>query len=157
MIKPFTAMNLKYARPLNEQGFTLIEVLFSLMIFSTIIYLIAPIIQIAIENTQTDAQLQSMEWEVFSNEIKQEIRMSTQADVIYDKLYVTKDGVTITYDKYGNNIRRRVNFNGHEIVLQNVSKLSFIRTDQHIKIEVTDVYGNHYDVVVHAFVEWKPS
>src|SRR4051794_37227449 len=116
----------KYAFYKNEQAFTLIEALFALSIFMFIVFFVAPIFQIVLNEKAAQGESQSMEWEVFCSQMKKEIRMVTQVDVVAGKLILTKDSDTIQYEKYGNNLRRRVNFTGHEIVLQNVSEVVFV-------------------------------
>lgn len=147
----------KYAVNLNEKAFTLIEVLIALMIFSIIVLFMLPIFQIILSDEDSQTKLQAMEWEVFCSQIKKEIRMSTKAEVISGQLILTKDADTIQYEKYGSNLRRRVNSTGHEILLQNVSQYSFSILKSAIKVTVKDVWGKEYSVIAYTLVNWNAS
>lgn len=141
---------------MNERAFTLIEVLIALSIFTTITFFMTPVFQIILNYKDTQASLQAMEWEVFSSQIKKEIRFSSRAEVVSNRLYLTKDIETIQYEKYGSNLRRRVNSTGHEIILQNVSQYSFTLVDNAVKVTVTDLWGKEYSVKAFSFVNWTP-
>jgi competence protein ComGF len=145
----------KYAVYSNEKAFTLLEVLFAFSIFTIIIFFMTPVFQIILNNKDSHAQIQAMEWEVFCSQIKKEIRLSTRAQVIANRLILTKDTETIQYEKYGSNLRRRVNSTGHEILLQNVSQYSFTLLNNAVKVHVTDLWGKEYSVVVYSLVEWN--
>lgn len=114
-----------------------------------------PVFQIILNNKDSHAQIQAMEWEVFCSQIKKEIRLSTRAQVIANRLILTKDTETIQYEKYGSNLRRRVNSTGHEILLQNVSQYSFTLLNNAVKVNVTDLWGKEYSVVVYSLVDWN--
>ncbi|MEH7084754.1 competence type IV pilus minor pilin ComGF [Neobacillus drentensis] len=139
---------------LNDDAFTLIEVLISFSIFTTIIFFMTPLFQIILSNKDTEAALQTMEWDVFSSQIKKEIRLSSRAEVISNRLILTKEAETIQYEKYGTNLRRRVNSTGHEILLQNVSQYSFTLIDNAVKIDVTDLWGRKYSVTAFSMGNW---
>jgi competence protein ComGF len=155
--KILSYLKLKYVGYLNEKAFTLIEVLIAFSIFTTIIFFMTPVFQIILSNKDTEATFQAMEWEVFSSQIKKEIRQSTRAEVISGRLILTKDTAeTIQYEKYGTNIRRRVNSTGHEIILQNVSQYSFNILNNAVKANVTDLWGKEYSVTAFPLVNWVP-
>ncbi|MBT2726550.1 prepilin-type N-terminal cleavage/methylation domain-containing protein [Bacillus sp. ISL-75] len=141
---------------MNENGFTLIEVLIAFSIFTTIIFFMTPVFQIILTNKDTEASLQAMEWEIFSSQIKKEIRLSTRAEVISGRLILTKDTETIQYEKYGTNLRRRVNSTGHEIILQNVSQYSFTILNNTVKTIVTDLRGKEYSFTAFPLVNSGP-
>ncbi|WML42216.1 competence type IV pilus minor pilin ComGF [Neobacillus sp. OS1-2] len=144
--------NPKFVVSLNEKAFTLIEVLIAFSIFSTIIFFMTPIFQIILNTKANDAELQSMEWEVFCSQVKKEIRLATSATVVSDRLILDKDTETIQYEKYGSNLRRRVNSTGHEIILQNVSQVTFLVINNIVKITVTDSWGKEYGVTCYLLV-----
>jgi competence protein ComGF len=141
----------------NEKAFTLIEVLIAFSIFTIIIFFMTPIFQIILNNKDSQATLQTMEWEVFCSQIKKEIRLSNRAEVISDRLILTKDTETTLYEKYGTNLRRRVNSTGHETILQNVSQYSFTILNNAVKVTVTDLWGKEYSVIVYSFVNWNAA
>ena len=141
---------------LSEKAFTLLEVIFALSVFMTIIFFMVPVLQIALVNNISNERLQEMEWDVFCSQIKKEIRISSKAEVVSGRLVLTNNNETINYEKYGSNIRRRVNSSGHETLLQNVSSVTFTRINNAVKIIVKDVWGKEYTVVVHPYIQWFP-
>jgi competence protein ComGF len=154
--KILSCLKLRFVGTLNEKAFTLIEALIALSIFTTIIFFMTPVFQIILTNKDTEASLQAMEWEVFSSQIKKEIRLSNRAEVVSGRLILTKDTETIQYEKYGTNLRRRVNSTGHEIILQNVSQYSFTILNNSVKTVVTDLSGREYSVTAFPIVNWVP-
>ena len=156
MKKILSCLKLKSAGYLNEDAFTLIEALIAFSIFITIVFFMTPVFQIILNNKDSEKSLQAMEWEVFSSQIKKEIRLSTRAELISNRLILTKDSETIQYEKYGSSLRRRVNSTGHEIILQNVSQNSFTIINNTVKIDVTDLWGRKYAVTAYPLVNWLP-
>lgn len=140
----------------NENGFTLLEVLFAFSIFMTIVFFMVPVLHIVLDNKDSNGRLQEMEWDVFCSQIKKEIRISSNAEVVSGRLVLTNNNETINYEKYGSNLRRRVNSSGHETLLQNVSSVTFIRNNNSVKIIVKDVWGKEYNVVVQSYIQWFP-
>lgn len=140
----------------NENAFTLLEVLFAFSIFMIIVFFMVPIFQIILDNKDSNGRLQEMEWDVFCSQVKKEIRISSKAEVISGRLVLTNNNESIYYEKYGSNIRRRVNSTGHEILLQNVASVTFTRINNSVNITVKDVWGKEYSVLVHSYIEWFP-
>jgi competence protein ComGF len=147
---------LKTVRYPNEKAFTLLEVLFAFSIFTMIVFFMLPIFQIILDHKDSNGRLQNMEWDVFCSQIKREIRISSKAEVISGTLVLTLNNEKISYEKYGSNIRRRVNSTGHETILQNVSLVTFTRINNSVKIFVKDVWEKEYSVVVQSYIEWFP-
>ena len=141
----------------NERAFTLIEVLIAFSIFSTIVFFMAPIFQILLNQKSTQMDLQGMEWEVFRSQVTKEIATVSRAEVLSGRLILTKGSETIQYEKYDSNLRRRVNSTGHEIILQNVSQYSFSIVNNAVKITVVDLWGNEYSVIAFSFLKWSTS
>jgi competence protein ComGF len=147
---------LKTVRYPNEKAFTLLEVLFAFSIFTMIVFFMFPLFQIILDNKDSNGRLQNMEWDIFCSQIKKEIRISSKAEVISGNLVLTLNNEKISYEKYGSNIRRRVNSTGHETILQNVSLVTFSRINNSVKIIVKDVWGKEYNVVVQSYIDWFP-
>ncbi|MEH7111906.1 competence type IV pilus minor pilin ComGF [Neobacillus niacini] len=148
------SLELKSVECSNEKAFTLLEVIFALSIFTIIVFFMVPLFQIMLENKDINGRLQEMEWDVFCSQIKKEIRISSKVEVISGRLVLTNNNESIYYEKYGSNIRRRVNSTGHETLLQNVSLVTFTRIKNSVEIFVVDVWGKEYRVVVHSYIKW---
>jgi competence protein ComGF len=142
---------------LNEKGFTLLEMMLSLLIFSTVVFFLPPLFSLTLKNDSVYARLHEMEWDVFCSQIKKEIRMSNKADITNEKLFLTSDSGTVIYELYGNKLRRRVDFSGHEILLQNINGVTFIRNKNTIKVTVKNIKGDESSVVIHTYLDWDSS
>jgi competence protein ComGF len=147
----------KYAWFLNEEAFTVIEALLALSIFTIIAFFMTPIFQVMLKNIDAHASIQEMEWTVFCSQIKKEIRMSSRAEVVSGKLFLTKGADTIIYEKYGSNIRRRVNSTGHEIILQNVGEFTFTLLNNAVKVTVRDIWDNEYSCIAYSLIHWNTA
>lgn len=112
-------------------------------------------LQVLLQNIEAKNSIQGIEWDVFCSQIKKEIRVSSRADVIAGRLYLTKDSDTIIYEKYGSNLRRRVNSTGHEILLQNVAEVTFTVVSNSVKIVVKDVWGKEYSFIAYSLMNWN--
>lgn len=139
-------------RELNNKGFTLLELLYSLTIFCLIVSFIPITFQYVLHEEPIQKRLQHLEWEVFISQLKKELRMSDQATVSNNKVYLWKNGEIIIYEKYGSNIRRRVDYTGHEIVFQKVNAVTFHVIKNGIKINMKDEYGQLNEVSVRSFL-----
>lgn len=128
----------------NEQGFTLVEMLIALMAFSMIMSFLPLGIKSVLSHKVIDQGIQRMEWEVFYSQMKKEIRLATEITVLEDKLLLKRNTDTILYEKYESNLRRRVNYTGHEILLQNVASVQFKKLSTGFDITVTDLNGIEY-------------
>jgi competence protein ComGF len=144
-----------FANYLNERAFTLVEMLFAFSIFTIIIFFISPLFEIMLQNSELEKRQQTMEWDVFCSQIKKEIRMSSKAQLVGTSLVLTEDAGTIVYEKYGNVLRRRVNYTGHEVLLQNVSEVNFSLMPNTVRVAVKDLNRRDYIVNVYSFLDWN--
>lgn len=147
----------KFAPHRNEKAFTLLEALFAFSIFAIIVFFMSPLLQIIMNDSDSSQRVQQMEWEVFCNQIKKEIRVCTSAAVINGRLVLTNNTDTIIYEKYGNTLRRRVNSTGNETLLQNVSSYSFVMVKNGVMITVTDLTGKNYRAVLYSLFNWSTA
>nr|WP_301335714.1 competence type IV pilus minor pilin ComGF [Bacillus sp. FJAT-27445] len=140
----------------NEKGFSLAEMLIALSAFSMIAFLLVPAISsIGSSKDQAKYRLQEMEWDVFLNQAKKELRMCSSVEVFSERLVMKNGKDTIFYEKYGNSIRRRVNLTGHEILIQNIAASTFSKEGQTVTIRLKDLYGKEYKGTIHSFVNWE--
>ncbi|WP_169891127.1 competence type IV pilus minor pilin ComGF [Litchfieldia alkalitelluris] len=128
----------------NSSGFTLIEMLVSLSIVLVIVALFVPVLQVMHEKQKVE--MNRMEWEVFYQQTKLEIKESVQIKVTPSILYVTTvNGQVVSYEKYQDKLRRRVNGTGHEIQLQNISSAKFLALPNGVELSVVDLSGKNYN------------
>jgi competence protein ComGF len=147
----------KFAVYQNDNAFTLIETLFAFSLFILLIFFISPIFQQVLNNDEVKGRLQEMEWDVFCSQIKKEIHMSERAEVMGGRLFLTKDNQIISYEKYYDVLRRRVNNSGHEVLLQNVSEVTFTLVNNAVKIFVKSLDGDEFMITIYAIPNWNTS
>jgi competence protein ComGF len=132
-----------------------VEMLFAFWVFTIIIFFISPLLSGMDQHHATSKRLQEMEWDVFSSQIKKEIRMSTKGQVVNNRLILTEDIGSVTFEKYDNILRRRVNNTGHEVLLQNVAEVNFTLLPNTVSVEVKDLNQIEHIVNVATFLNWS--
>ena len=145
--------NKKSAPLQNERGFTMAEMLLSVLLFSLIASMLPLGMKVILEHRAADTLERKMEWEVFSSQVKREIRSAEQLTVQSDRLLMKIDKQIILYEKYASSMRRRVDFQGHEILMQNLSSFSFSKIADGVEIKARDLNGTDYSVRVHQFYQ----
>lgn len=143
---------MKYVNLLNDKAFTMMEMLLSLAMFLTLVTLLPVGLRVVLSNGVMDSGVMKMEWSVFSEQMKKEIRSADQLTIRPDKLLLKKQGKVILYEKYGNSIRRRVDYTGHEILFQNLEIFHFEKLEKGVALVATDLNGNVHTVRVHYYV-----
>lgn len=129
----------------NEKGFTLLEMLLTFSIFLLIVSFIPMMINVVFIDSKTEKSFNELEWEVFIQQAKIEIREATEITATNDTLFFNmSNGDIISYEKYQDVIRRRVNNRGHEVLLQNIVKVEYTPVSNGILIETVDRNGNKY-------------
>ncbi|MEH7124510.1 competence type IV pilus minor pilin ComGF [Bacillus sp. JJ1773] len=141
--------NVKY---LNNKGFTMLEMLYAFSIFLLVVSFFPLFFKYIMENEQLENRLRRMEWHVFVNQIKKELRLADEINVSDNRLVLTKHGQIILYEKHGTNLRRRVDFKGHEIVLQQVDSFRFSPIHDGVKLTLNDLNGQKYSVLLYSFI-----
>ncbi|WP_083413091.1 competence type IV pilus minor pilin ComGF [Bacillus massilinigeriensis] len=134
----------KFAGLSNEHGFTLAETLLALTCFLIIVSLLPSAIGIVLQEGVADRKIQTLEWEVFNSQLKREFRTGFLIIAQKEKLLIQKGSDTILYEKYGSNIRRRVNNEGHEIMLQNVREVRFTSDGHSVVVALRDIWQKEY-------------
>ena len=125
----------------REQGFTLIEILLSILIVIIIAHLILQTMLVLVPQTQKAKGINSREWELFLMNVKREIKSGESVQVSSNKLAILTsfpEEVTSIH-RYKNLIRRQVDFKGHEVLLHNVKSLHVEQKDYYIKMTVIDL------------------
>nr|WP_274855758.1 competence type IV pilus minor pilin ComGF [Bacillus methanolicus] len=140
---------------MNNKGYTMLEMLFAFSIFCLIVSFVPIFFKIVIHEESLNRRLAMMEWEVFVSQVKKEIRMSDRLQISGSKLFLEKDGKLILYEMYGENLRRRVDFLGHEILLQQVQSIHFQKLQNGVQITVTDKGGTEKTTAILSFIEME--
>lgn len=110
----------------SQKGFTLIEMLISFMVFLLIVFSLPLFLKILNEWTTPKSHVNPLEWQVFIQQSKIEIREASEIYIDDETLKLTKyNGEIVSYEMYDDKLRRRVNSRGHEILLQNVKSVTY--------------------------------
>lgn len=133
----------------KENGFTLIEMLLSFSIFSFIIVFIVHTIPLLKYHTYSTENLDQLHWEIFLNQMKREIRTVERIQIGRRELEFIKDTRLITYERYGEKVRRRVDYAGNETLLFNITRFDFMEVDKGIKVIVVHKNGKTYEGVIY--------
>ncbi|MFC9597287.1 competence type IV pilus minor pilin ComGF [Peribacillus butanolivorans] len=126
----------------KNDGFTMIEMLFSLMILMTTSIFILQLFSIIHTQLESKDKLHPKEWEIFTMQMQQEVRGAKSQDVIENKLYLLSGDQLSFIEQYEDKLRRRVNGKGHEVILQNISKFKVEKDGNVIVLNITDKAGN---------------
>ncbi|WP_240056582.1 competence type IV pilus minor pilin ComGF [Bacillus mesophilum] len=137
----------------NEKGFTMLDALYGFTVFLLIMSLIPLTMNHIIQSSETNKIIAKMEWNIFIQQLKKEVRLSEGGiEVANGKLIVRKNQQQISYEKYGSNIRRRVNGTGHEIVMQNVRDVTYEEQRKSLVIRMIDTKDETHTSLITPFI-----
>jgi competence protein ComGF len=145
----------KYVKKLqNEKGFTLLETIFSLVLFLMIISISTSSIKSFVKRNYSYESVNRLELDNFIKEVQKEANKSISFTVHSDLLLFEEfNQVTISYRKYATIIRRQRLGLGHEIVLQNIRDIKFEQISQRqILVKVIDLNGGIYEKTIRLFI-----
>jgi len=144
---------LKYMKRLHNKGFTFIEMILAFSVFLIIVSLFPLFFQVLSHNGFVEERIQRMEWEVFISQLKKEVRMSDSVRIESNKLMLKVEKESIMYERYGTNIRRRVDSLGHEVMLQDIKTVMFEKVIKGVRISVEDKYNQNESVIIRSVVD----
>ena len=128
----------------DDKGFTLLELLFSLMLFLTVTILTLQIAMAVQKHSIPDNGMDYMEWELFLTDLQWEIRNAVSHETRSNKLYIIQNDRVVSFEQNGSNIRRRVDQTGHEVMLQRVHTFRIEKEEHAIVMAVTDALGQEF-------------
>lgn len=119
----------------NENGFTLIELMITLMVLLALVTVLPSLMIASVKSTGADHQ--NEEAQLFYVFLAREIRGATSLSTNGKNLILMKNnGEMILYEKYNGLIRRRVNGTGHEVMLQGIKTVEVTIAEQRVVVEV---------------------
>lgn len=142
-----------FVKYLNNQGFTMIEIILSFSIYCILAAFLPLILSIILNMNHVTNRTQQLEFELFISQLNTELQGCDYVDVRNGKLYLQSAGEEITFEKYGTNIRRLVQFRGHELILQNIKSVEFSKTQASITIKVVDYNNYVYEDQLFPFLQ----
>ncbi|ANF48123.1 MULTISPECIES: competence type IV pilus minor pilin ComGF [Priestia] len=123
----------------REKGFTLVEMLVSFTLFLIIVSFFPIIIPLAKQTYNPDFSMNEMEWEIFVNQLAMEYREAKEVGINATTLTLKmENNQIITYERYEDKIRRRVDESGHEVVLQHIKNIMYEQQTERLLIRSTD-------------------
>ncbi|WP_409251338.1 competence type IV pilus minor pilin ComGF [Bacillus sp. SCS-153A] len=121
----------------EQGGYTLLQAIFTLCVFMVIASCFPVVITgITLAVTKLDPS-KEYEWNLFSHQFRQEFRGATGINVTDYSIKFMKEGQEITYEKYGEFIRRRVDRRGHEIVLGPIDSVELKKFKNGVEIHAS--------------------
>ncbi|MFC3782169.1 competence type IV pilus minor pilin ComGF [Bacillus chungangensis] len=129
----------------EQAGFTMLETIFTMLIVG-LIMLFFPLILKAYTSIERALETDTdYEWHIFIIQLQKETKRASYWFVQTNQLDIEVDGRLVSYEGYGEVLRRRVADAGHEIVLQNVSSHSFTLDGHMLHLFVTFTNGIQKD------------
>lgn len=144
---------------LKNDGFTMVEMLFALGLFSLIAVFMTGALASVTDWHNEDVNTNSrMEWNIFIRQLEREIQKSRNMEVPKSNvLLLDKEGEEVTYEIYSNMVRRRVNGSGHEMVLQNIKSFHLKKEEKLLTITVMLINGDKYEKRLFKRYKFEPS
>lgn len=136
----------------KDNGFTMVEMLLALVVFVVLSIFAAQIFVTVRDQLGKNNRLHAKEWEVFTMQLKSEIRTSKEQSVLDNKLYLMSRGNVVTIEQYKNIVRRQVDGRGHEIMLQNIADFHVEQDGSVIVVRVMDDEGLLYTRRFHPYL-----
>ncbi len=131
----------------------MLEMLYGFSIFLIIVAFLPLSFKLIFQNDRLDGRTQNMEWHVFINQLKKEVRLSEEVSIVNGKLILNKDRQEIQYEKYNTSIRRRVNNTGHEVVLQQIDTVQFDDLKDGVRMTVKDKFSQIHSALIYSFLD----
>ncbi|MBT2687074.1 ComGF family competence protein [Bacillus sp. ISL-47] len=132
----------------------MLEMLFAFSIFLMLVSFLPLSFNFLFHDWKFDARTQRLEWLVFINQLKKEVRLADYADVSNDRIVLKVAGQNVVYEKYGSSLRRRVDLKGHEVVLQQVDSISFTSINGGLEMKVKDTFAQVYSASLYYYIDW---
>ncbi|GMB07644.1 competence type IV pilus minor pilin ComGF [Thermolongibacillus altinsuensis] len=140
----------------REGGFTLLEMLIVLSAFLVVVSFVSLFFRMSAAYVNSGGKFNRFEWLVFNQQAKVELRETKEIKIVNSTIYFYKqNGEKVTYEKYGSFIRRRVNDQGHEIMLQHISSVFYSSENQGLRIRVMTDRGDEYETFIASFFPVK--
>ncbi|KUP05960.1 hypothetical protein Q73_09255 [Bacillus coahuilensis m2-6] len=127
----------------NNHGFTLLETLVSFILFVMILQGLYLTLS-SLHQIDTRLAVLPFEWSLFHQTLTNEVLQAESMNISPNKIEFIMDGQLVTYEKYGLNIRRKLNHKGHEIMLQRLESFTFQEIENGVTLTVHSQSGEFY-------------
>ncbi|WP_101844279.1 competence type IV pilus minor pilin ComGF [Halobacillus sp. Marseille-P3879] len=129
----------------KELGFTFLETIISLTVVTILLTLSIP----TIEMMKSSGYYEELAAFQFFTFIEDEMNVSTKLLISKEKIVITDlNNRNIEIEKYRDNIRRRVDAQGHELLIHDIKAVSFTEAEGNLKIQLTTKNrGDYYKTI----------
>lgn len=127
-----------------ENGFTMIEMLFSLTITLIVAHLFLQAMLVVQPMRADNEEVNPLEWELFLHSLKREVKKAENTTVVNGNLYLHLEDRQYSVEKYRNLLRQRVNGAGHVVLLHNVKSYAVEKEGHFIHLTVYDLSDRKY-------------
>ena len=143
----------------QDEGFTMLEVLFAVGLFSLLaFFMTSTLISVNKWNEIEEASIDRMEWNVFIRQLDLEIQQASAWNVLNSKILSLQSAAgQVTFEPYGEIIRRRVGREGHEVILQNVKDYAFQINGDELTVTVQMQNGGQFEKKIYKRYLYEPS
>ncbi|MFG6148531.1 competence type IV pilus minor pilin ComGF [Halobacillus sp. B23F22_1] len=132
----------------NERAFTFVETMISLIVISILLSISLPTIKL-VKSPSYFNELAVFQFFTF---IENETNSSSKITVSERQIIITDvDDREIEVSLYGDDVRRRVNEKGHELLIHDLKDITFSMQDHLLSIHVTTVNGGDYHKKIPVF------
>ncbi len=144
---------------LTNDGFTLVEILFALGLFSLLsVFMTSALASVTDWHVYDMNTNPRMEWNIFVRQLEREFQKTKDFEVPKSNmLLLDKNGEEITYEIYNTMVRRRVNSAGHEVVLQNIKSFHLKKEGESLIVSVDLLNGDKYEKRLFKRYKFEPS
>ncbi|SFJ21153.1 Putative Competence protein ComGF [Halobacillus dabanensis] len=130
----------------NEVGFTLLEVIITLLLTMTILSISVPLISLfKTEDYYTETSARQLS-AIIQEELNQSRSFMVRSEILS---FIDQQQRHVVIDQYESVVRRRVDRKGHEVMIQGVRNIHFSRKESSIQMKVEMMNGAIYKYLIH--------
>lgn len=132
----------------TESGFTF----FNLLLIITILMICIPIYSAIFKAMPDTSYYEEVSIQQFLFLLQQECNKATTIHSVENQIImIPNSGERISFELYGNLIRRQVNNLGHEIYLREIKSWDIVPVPNGIRITITSLQGEQYEKTIQYY------
>ncbi|MFC7320870.1 ComGF family competence protein [Halobacillus campisalis] len=126
----------------SDSGFTLAETIISATLITILLIFTMPLLKL-LESPSYSQELSVLQFFTF---IEEEINTAISVRVINENLHIVDSNQReISISKYGRDVRRRVDYQGHELLINDIDDFSVEIENNILNVSITDKNGEGYN------------
>ncbi|WP_176555818.1 competence type IV pilus minor pilin ComGF [Virgibacillus ndiopensis] len=126
----------------NEQGFTFITLLVTITIF----FMTLPFVGYIPKTITYSSNYDEISVLQFFNFLRDDVIKATDFTIDSNRINLNmKDGTVVSFEQYGDIIRRQVDGQGHEIYLHDIKNFELKPLPYGIHLTITSIQGDNYE------------